>query len=100
MIETRIARLALAAGSPQSTASQSLERLGDGVLTSSRNIAAPSAADTWFQASLQKVEHEIAERTAFIGNDDDYVKAVRSFAQIKAFCTAYHLDWLVVGNGS
>jgi hypothetical protein len=98
-IETRIARLALAPVDPPCTASQSLQRLSDSVLRSSRNIPFPSAADTWFQASLQKVEHEIAERAAFIGNDEDYVNAVRSFAQVKAFCTAYHLDWLVVGKG-
>ena len=98
-METKITRLAQVAADQQASAGQSLERLSERILRSTREIESPSAADTWFHASLQKAEQEIAERSAFMGSDDEYVRAIRSFAQIKAFCTAYHLDWLVIGKG-
>jgi len=97
-LQTQIEKLVLQ-NERTNDAQTSLERLAKAIVLSAGEISEPAPVDTWFQQLLSRVDYNVSEffEDAF-QDDDDYIAAVKAYLTVKSFCTAYHLEWYVLGK--
>lgn len=99
-LQTRISKLIERSQVQKIDAAESLRNLANMIISSAADVEAPSSNDVWFQLLLNRVENNISSMSDFGTIDENRIDSVRHFMQVKAFCNAYHLDWLVIGKGS
>jgi len=92
-LQTRIERLIENAQPISESAEQSLSNLANAVISIVSEVQEPSAVEIWFQYLLSRIDDlNIPEQY----NIND---ALKHYMQVMAFCTVYHLNWLVIGKG-
>lgn len=99
-LQTRIINLIERHRPQAESPEQSLRHLAISIIRSTSDAQDPSPTDTWFQQLLNRVNNQVASMSELGIEDDQYLQAVRDYMQVRAFCSAYHLDWFVVGNGA
>ncbi|MRT00671.1 hypothetical protein GJQ57_18670 [Ralstonia pickettii] len=95
----RIRRFLEASQRHEHDAVRSLKQLAEGIVDAHKERDETTSLDTWFQFLLDRGESIVAELRELGGRDEEQISALRSYAQVRAFCHAYHLDWYVLGRG-
>lgn len=98
-LQTRIVSLIQSNQSRSENAEQSLRDLASSLIRSASEVQDPAPTDTWFQQLLYRVESHFASMVELGVEDEQYLQALRHYMQVRAFCNAYRLDWLVIGKG-
>lgn len=98
-LQTRIVSLMERTQSRGVNAGESLRDLADSLIRSTSEVQEPSSTDTWFQLLLNRVDDHVSSMTELGFGDDEYIQALKYYMQVRAFCNAYRLDWLVIGKG-
>lgn len=98
-LQTRIVSLMERTQPRSVNAGESLRDLAESLIRSTSEVQEPSTTDTWFQQLLNRVDDNVSSMTELGVRDDGYIQALKHFMQVRAFCNAYRLDWLVIGKG-
>jgi hypothetical protein len=98
-LQTRIANLVERIQPQSVNATKSLRDLANSLVRSDSEVQAPSPTDTWFQQLLNRVEAQVSSMLEFGVRDEEHIQSLRHFMQVRAFCNAHRLDWLVIGKG-
>ncbi|WP_159876109.1 hypothetical protein [Aquitalea denitrificans] len=99
-LQTRIVSLMERTRPRSVNARESLHDLASALIRSTSEIQEPASTDTWFQQLLNRVDAHISSMTELGFRDEEYIQALRNYMQVRAFCNAYRLDWLVIGKGA
>lgn len=98
-LQTRIVSLIERAQSRSVNAGESLRDLAESLVRSTSEVQEPSSTDTWFQQLLNRVDDHVSSMTELGLGDGEDIQAIMHYMQVRAFCNAYRLDWLVIGKG-
>lgn len=98
-LQNRIYRFVQQSYASDEDATSALESLAKLIILSTQEIREPAATETWFHLLLSRVEDMISNASELGHLDERRIEALRAFAQIRAFCNAYRLDWYVLGKG-
>ncbi len=98
-LQTRIINLMERTQSRSVNAGESLRDLANSLIKSTSEVQEPSPSDTWFQQLLNRVNDHVSSMTELGFVDEEYIQALKNYMQVRAFCNAYRLDWLVIGKG-
>jgi hypothetical protein len=99
-IEDQIRAFVEGSSSQEPNAASTLATLASGLISSASDISAPSPVETWFHVLLARVERAIDEVASGEDVTAEALEPVRRLLQVNAFCSAYHLDWFVLGPGT
>jgi hypothetical protein len=99
-LQQRIENLVRQHQEQRTDAAASLAYLAESLVQSSLDVAEPSSTDTWFQLQIQRADEIIDAMRALGQRDEASLSSTRHFAQVRAFCNAYRLDWYVLGSGA
>jgi hypothetical protein len=98
-LQARIGSLIERNQSRSLNAGESLRDLANSLIRLASETQEPSSTDTWFQQQINRVEDHVSNIAELEFGDEEYIQALRHYMQIRAFCNAYRLDWLVIGKG-
>ena len=99
-LQSQIARLVERWQVRSETAAESLGALAAALVNSASEIQEASPADTWFQLLLARSEGVVSTMVELGEQDEKRLASLKHYAQVKAFCNAYRLDWYVLGRGA
>lgn len=98
-LQTRIVNLIEGSQSRSVNAGESLRDLANSLIGSTSEVQKPSPTDTWFQQLLKRVDDHIWSMTELGFANKEYIQALKSYMQVRVFCNAYRIVWLVIGKG-
>ena len=99
-LQTRIVNLVERTQAQSVNAGESLSDLANSLIRSTSEIREPTPTDIWFQQLLNLVDGQISIMSGLESGTNEYIEALGNYMRIRAFCSAYHLDWLVIGKGA